>query len=212
MKKSLACLIPLGSAVAILASCSSKPPPPPNPPTTTADAGVEAGAITAPPPSGTAAAPADAGAPPFFTGGADAGTTAPPLAEAALDSVIDLAIAAAAPKVAPKMDKEGAAGHATLAEGQHFSMIVNLGPNRCYTVVATSAPGMVSDMELKLYAPPLYNVEAGHSTKGEKNLPVIGKGTAALCPIIPLQVPYKVDVAAVKGSGRIGVQVFARNK
>jgi hypothetical protein len=206
MKKRFACLAPLGSVAALLASCSSKPPPPPVPPTTTPDAGLEAGAA----PMGSEAA--DAGAPPFFTGGGDAGTATTPLAEAALDSVIDLAIVAAAPKVAPKMEKEGPASHATLAEGQHFSMIVNLGPNRCYTIVATSAPGTVSEMELKLYAPPLYNVEAGKSAKGEKNLPVIGKGKDALCPFIPLQVPYKVDVAAVKGSGRVGVQVFARNK
>lgn len=216
MRKSLAVLITLGSAVTVFAACSSKPATPPVTPTPTLEAGAppaEAGAPVAAADAGAA----DAGGPVFFTGGGtpapDAGPTAPPpLTEAALDAAIDLAITAASPKVAPKMDKEGAAGRATLAEGGHFSMMVNLAPNRCYTIVATSAPGMVSQLDLKLYGPPLFNVEAGKSSPADKNLPVIGKGTAALCPIIPLAVPYKIDVAATKGAGRIGVQVFARNK
>ena len=70
----------------------------------------------------------------------------------------------------------------------------------------------VEKLDVKLYGPPLFNIEAGKSGATDKNLPVIGKGTTALCPIIPLAVPYKIDVAATKGAGRIGVQVYARNK
>jgi hypothetical protein len=212
MRKSLATVITLASAVTISAACSSKPSPPPTTPTTTPDAGAEAGAPAtgASPDAGVAVAP-DAG-PPFFTTGADAGVAPPALGEAALDAAIDLAITTAAPKLAPKMDKEGAPGRATIAEGQHFSMMVNLAPNRCYTIIANSPAGAVEKLDMKLYGPPLFNVEAGKSGATDKNTPVIGKGTAALCPIIPLQVPYKIDVAATKGAGRIGVQVFARNK
>jgi hypothetical protein len=110
------------------------------------------------------------------------------------------------------MEKEGPPGRATLKEGEHFSMMVNLAPNRCYTIIGNSPPGMVEKLDIKLYGPPLFNVEAGKSGATDKALPVIGKGTAALCPIIPLAVPYKIDVAATKGAGRIGVQLFARNK
>ena len=214
MRKSLATVLTLASAVATFAACSSnKPNPPMTPASPQADGGVEAGA-------GEAGAPlADAG-PTFFTGDAgptfftgDAGATGPvAIGEAALDAAIDLAIATAAPTLAPKMEKEGQPGRATLKEGEHFSMMVNLAPNRCYTIVANSPPGAVEKLDLKLYGPPLFNIEAGKSGPNDKNMPVIGKGTAALCPIVPLAVPYKIDVAATKGAGRIGVHVFARNK
>jgi hypothetical protein len=159
--------------------------------------------------AGVGTPPPDAGAP-FFTG--DAGAVAPSFGEAALDAVIDLAITTAAPKLAPKMEKEGAPGRATLKEGEHFAMMITLAPNRCYTIVANSPPGSVEKLDVKLYGPPLFNIEAGKSGANDKNMPVIGKGTTALCPIIPIAVPYKLDVAATKGAGRIGVQVFARNK
>jgi len=187
MRKSLATAIPLLSAVVLFAACSSKKPMPVAP-TTTPDGG----------------AVVDGGA---MDGGlADAG------GDAALDAAIDLTITTASPKLAPKMEKEGQPGRATLKEGEHFSMMINLAPNRCYTIIANSPPGSVEKLDVKLYGPPLFNVEAGKSGATDKNMPVIGKGTAALCPILPLAVPYKVDVVATKGAGRIGVHVFARNK
>ena len=213
MRKSLATVLTLSSAVALFAACSSKKPNPPMTPSVpvAADAGFEEAG--APLDDAGTAMPDDAG-PAFFTG--DAGPTGPAgpaaLGEAALDSAIDLAITTAAPKIAPKMDKEGQPGRATLKEGEHFAMMVNLAPNRCYTIVANSPPGSVEKLELKLYGPPLFNIEAGKSGANDKNMPVIGKGTAALCPIVPLAVPYKIDVVATKGAGRIGVHVFARNK
>jgi hypothetical protein len=208
MRKSSLVTLTIASTVAVFAACSSNKPAPPVTPTPTApvDAGVDAaGEMDA----GVAVVP-DAG-PPFFTG-ADAGLTAPSLGEAALDGAIDLAMTTAAPKLAPKMEKEGAPGRATLKEGEHFSMMVNLAPNRCYTIIGNSPPGNVEKLDIKLYGPPLFNIEAGKSGATDKNMPVIGKGTTALCPIIPIAVPYKIDVAATKGAGRIGVQVFARNK
>jgi hypothetical protein len=110
------------------------------------------------------------------------------------------------------MEKEGQPGRATLTEGEHFSMMINFAPNRCYTIVGHSLPGSVEKLDMKLYGPPLFNVEAGKSGANDKNMPVIGKGTAALCPILPIPVPYKVDVVATKGAGRIGVHVFSRSK
>lgn len=212
MRKSLATALTVLPAVAFIVACSSKKPTPVMP-IVTADAGgtVVIGDAGVPSDGGEAA---DAG-PTFFTG--DAGTAAPTgpaaLGDAALDTAIDLAITTASTKSAPKMEKEGQPGRATLKEGEHFGMMVNLAPNRCYTIIANSPAGAVEKLELKLYGPaPLLTTEAGKSGATDKNLPVIGKGTAALCPVLPIAVPYKVDVAATKGAGRIGVQVFARNK
>lgn len=216
MRKSLAAVLTLVPTVACFMACSSKKP---NPivATVTYDGGASLGAADA----GDAGAPADAGAlattdagsSPFFTGDAGLATGAAALGEAALDTAIDLALTTAAPKVAPKMEKEGQPGRATLKEGEHFGMMVNLAPNRCYTIVATALPGSVEKLELKLFGPaPLLTTEAGKSGAADKNTPVIGKGTAALCPVLPIAVPYKVDAVATKGAGRIGIQVYARNK
>lgn len=207
MRKCLAVAAPLMSVVMVLAACSSKAPPRPSVPSTV-DAGTwvpEAGTWQAE--AGSPVAASDAG-PTFFTG--DAG--APGMVEQALDTAIDLAIATSAPKVAPKMDKEGQPGRATLKEGDHFSMMITMVPNRCYTIVGFSPPGAVSQFDIKLYGPPLFNVEAGRSTASDKAAPVVGKGNAALCPVLPFAVPYKIDAVATKGAGRIGLSVFARTK
>ena len=41
---------------------------------------------------------------------------------------------------------------------------------------------------------------------------VLGKGKAATCPISPIAIPYRVDVVARKGAGRVGVAVYSRAK
>jgi hypothetical protein len=62
-------------------------------------------------------------------------------------------------------------------------------------------------------APPLYTVQAGKSGANDKATPVLGKGKAnAMCPVLPIAVPYRLDVVAKKGGGRVGVQVFSRDK
>lgn len=207
MRKSLARVVTLASAATVVAACSSRKPTPPVTPTVSTDAGADAGAVVV---ADAGAPPADAGAVAVAEAGAPTTTTSP--AEALVDNAIDLAIAAAATRAAPKMDKDGFSSHATLAEGGHFAMMINLAPDRCYTIIAHSPAGAVSQLDLKLYGPPFFNVEAGRSAPGDKNTPVIGKGAQALCPIVPILMPYKVDVAATKGAGRIGVQVYARNK
>jgi hypothetical protein len=177
-----------------------------------ADGGAAAGGGDA----GVATVPAtsDAGTastgPTFFT---DAGGATPPpaLGEAALDAAIDLAITALAPKAAPKMDKEGQPGRATLKEGEHFAMAVTLQPGRCYTFIGFSPPGNITQLDLKLMGLAL-PIEAGRSGAGDKNAPVLFRGTTATCPIFPIATPYKVDVAATKGAGRMAVWVYSRAK
>ena len=109
------------------------------------------------------------------------------------------------------MTAEGGAGHDTLQENGHFGMVVTLQPGRCYTVIATSAPLQVSELEVKLFMLPL-NIEGGRSPASDKNPAILGRGKGATCPISPIAVPYKVDVTAKKGAGRIAVAVFSRSK
>jgi hypothetical protein len=130
-----------------------------------------------------------------------------------MDLAVDTAIKSQAGTAAPGMNPEGQPGRATLAEGEHFGMVVTLQPNQCYTVIGFSPPGQVAQLDVKLLAPPLYTVQAGASGANDKNQPVVGKGkAAALCPLLPVAVPYKIDVTAKKGTGRIGVQVYSRAK
>lgn len=190
-------------------ACSSNKPNPPMTPYAPADAGVDAAAF-APAPSATPTS----SQPVFFVdAGAPTGPTAPAVTDQAMDAANDALIATAAKVDAPKMSEDSTApGHQTMKEGDHFAMMVTLQPNKCYTFVATALPGTVSQLELHLYGPPFYNVEAGHSGANEKALPIIGKGAAALCPILPLAVPYKLDTVAVKGGGRVAIHVYSRSK
>lgn len=219
MKRSIA-LFSMTAAAAIAVACSSNKPNPPMTPSTPVDAGSEAGAVTALPPDGGLVV-ADAGSsgpamPTFFTdAGGGTGPATPPgpaMTEQAMDVALDALLAAAATKNAPKMAEEGQPGHQTMKEGDHWAMMIQMQPNRCYTIVATALPGTISQLDLHLYGPPFYNVEAGKSGATDKALPIIGKGTAALCPMLPLAVPYKLDVVATKGAGRMGVKVYSRSK
>jgi hypothetical protein len=90
-------------------------------------------------------------------------------------------------------------------------MVVTLQPGRCYTFLGFSPPGAISQLDMHLYMMPL-NVDSGHSAPTDKAAPVMGKGNSPICPISPIPVPYRLDVAASKGAGRMGVYVYSRNK
>jgi hypothetical protein len=181
----------------------------------TADGGDAAAPIGSAPasaaPSGSASAAPSGSASAAASASASASAAAAALAGPALDAAIDLAMAADAPKDAPAMAAEGQPGRATLAEGGHTSLIVTLQPGRCYTVIAMSAPLQVAELGVTLYALPL-NMEAGRSAATDKNPAVLGKGKTPTCPISPIPMPYKVDVVAKKGAGRVSVQLFSKAK
>jgi hypothetical protein len=200
-KGTLPLFVVLATFAAVPLACSKDAPPPVTP--GPQDAGVEAAPVWTAPPIQDAAPEA---AP-------TATATVPPVdMGAAVDSAIDIAIKAAAAKDAPNMTQEGTSVVATVQAGQAHSQVVTLQPNRCYTIIGFSPPGQVAELELKLMAPPLYNMEAGKSGANDKAMPIIGKGKGALCPILPIPVPYRIDATAKKGGGRIGIQIFARNK
>lgn len=216
MRKSHFVWVPFCAAVVVPVACSSNPPQPVAP-TFELDAGFgvgpAVGAYDAAAPDPNAAQDAGAlDASGVFGYLSDAGTAPAAPAPGADDAALDALLAQAAAKHAPKMQPEGTIGRATLAPNEHFDMIVSMAPNRCYTIIGVSQPNGVTQLDLKLLAPPFYTVMAGASNPADKNTPVIGKGTQALCPIAPIAVPYKIDAVATKGAGRIAVQVYARDK
>jgi hypothetical protein len=142
----------------------------------------------------------------------DGGIAPPTIPPEGLDVAIDTAVNAQAGKLAPKMTLEGQPLRATLTQGGRANMIVTMAPGKCYTFVAFSPPGQVAQLELHLMTPPFYNVEAAKSGAGDKNQPVIGKGTTPQCPVSPIAVPYRLDAVAAQGAGRVGVYVFSRSK
>lgn len=219
--KGLPLVVLLGASALVPIACSGKKPNPPVSPIVATDAGgmdAEAGTWTAmgPGEAGAPVASGSASGAPVASGSASAAPSAsasvPGIVGEAMDAAIDLAIKALAAKDAPGMTVEGQPGRQTLAENGHFNMLVTLQPNRCYTIFGFSPMGQVTQLELKLLAPPLFNIEAGKSGAKDKNAPVIGKGKAALCPLLPLPVSYKIDAFAKKGAGRVGIYVYARNK
>jgi hypothetical protein len=211
MRKSLPLLVLLGTAAFVPAACSSKPPAAPS---LTVDAGFAFGGQDGGAPEAGPVAPV-ASAPPSASASAApsaSASVAPALLAAGADAALDAAIQTIASKDAPGMTAEGSVGHETLQEGGHFNMIVTLQPGKCYTIIAMSAPLQVSELGVQLFMLPL-NLASGQSPASDKNPAVLGRGKAgATCPISPIPVPYKVDVTAKKGAGRIAVAVFSRSK
>jgi hypothetical protein len=214
MRKSLPLAVLLATAALVPAACSKTPAVP----TATVDAGfafgVQEGGAPAPSGAPVGFGTVPSGSPSASASAAPSGSaSAAPSASASgvVDAALDAAIVAQAAKDAPGMTSEGQAGHETLQQGGHYGMVVTMQPNRCYTIIAMSAPLQVSELDVRLYMLPL-NVEAGHSPPTDKNPAVLGKGNAKTCPISPIPVPYKIDVAARKGAGRVAVGVFSKAK
>jgi hypothetical protein len=213
MRKTLPLAVLLVTAALVPVACSKTPAVP----TVSVDAGMafggEGGAPSAAPITSGSAAPsasASASAAPSASASAAPSGSANPLA-AGVDAALDAAILAQAAKDAPGMTAEGQVGHETLQQGGHFGMVTTLQPGKCYTIIAMSAPLQISEIDVHLFMLPL-NMEAGHSPPTDKNPAVLGRGAAKTCPISPIAVPYKVDVSARKGAGRVAVGVFSKSK
>jgi len=163
------------------------------------------------PPPGANTAASDAGTAPAVDAGPAAAPTGSAALGALLGAVIDPGIKALAAKAAPNMTPEGELQTGTLQEGGHFGFVHSLQAGRCYTIIGFSPVGSIVDLDLNLLTPPFYTINAGKDSTKD-NQPIIGKGKDATCPIVPLAVPYKIDVSAAKGAGVFGVQVFSRAK
>ena len=116
-----------------------------------------------------------------------------------------------APQWAAGMMPEGQIAKGTLAAGGHSQFLINMAPGRCYTIIGFSPQGQIVDLDLNLLAPPFYTMLAGQDGM-QGNTAVIGKAPNPMCPMLPVAVPYKVDIYAKSGQGAFAVQVFAKNK
>ena len=122
---------------------------------------------------------------------------------------IAMGIRGAAATHATGMKPEGEMAHASLGEGGHVGFVFPMQPTKCYTIVGFGEG--VGDLDLYLLAPPFYNLLVAHD-EGAGPTPVIGGGSRPLCPVAPIAIPYKIDIHAKKGAGRVGAQVYARPK
>jgi hypothetical protein len=222
----LCALAPFGAP---LACGGAEPPPAVAPPTTAAGSSASpvivtntsqtattstAGA-TAPVASSTAAASALAAIlttdPAQVAGIASAAASAPSAKTQPSSTSRDLekGLLAVALTAAPGMVPDGAIASGTLKEGDHLAWSLTLAPGKCYAVVGYSPTGEVKDLDLHLLLPPLFTTLAGEDTTDD-NAPVVGGGPNPMCPVVAVQVPYKVDITAQKGSGRAAVQLFSK--
>jgi hypothetical protein len=105
------------------------------------------------------------------------------------------------------MTPDNQVAKANLAEGGHSGFLVNMDGSHSYTVVAYGAG--VADLDVSLLAPPLYNILAGQDGMAGPTA-VIGASPHPMCPIVPLSVPYKVDLFAKHGGGPVAAQVYSK--
>jgi hypothetical protein len=127
-------------------------------------------------------------------------------------AALDLVIQTTAKVDAVGMDAEGAPITGTVSEGGHVDGLVNLSPGKCYTIIAAGAVNVLTRIDATLFAPPLFNVPAGSDSAGINAPAVIGKGSKALCPQIPFQIAYKLEITGKKGAGDVRAQLFSKAK
>ena len=122
---------------------------------------------------------------------------------------IEAGLKASAAAHAKGMKPDGQIAKADLKEGDHASMLVTLQAGKCYAIVGFAAKNSVHDLDLRLLAPPFYNMLSGEDTTDDHQ-PVIGKDPTPMCPLISSPLPYKVDIHAQKGAGKVGVLLYSK--
>ena len=181
---------------------------------TGAPAGCAPGQRCAPPPPAAAShAPTATGGDPNALAALLAGAAAAGLASfvpaAAVADAAEMGLRAAAARHAPGMTAEGQVARGNLIEGGHIGFVTNMEPSKCYTIVAFGAG--VSDLDINLLAPPFYNFLTGQDAMSGDTA-VIGASPRPICPVVPIAVPYKVDLYARRGGGAVAAQVYSKPK
>lgn len=100
------------------------------------------------------------------------------------------------------MQPDGPPISGELKQGEHLDTMVTFEPSKCYAVVGFSPANSIKNIKLRLLVGPLYGAAAAEGA-------IIGKG-GPICP--PSAMTYKLDVAALKGAGKIGAQVYSKAK
>lgn len=128
---------------------------------------------------------------------------------AAVADPAEAGLRAAAAEHAPGLSPDGQVAKGNLTEGGHIGFVVNMDPSKCYAIVAYGAG--VGDLDATLLAPPLYNVIVGQDGM-DGPAAVIGAAPRLMCPIVPVTVPYKVDLYAKRGGGMVAAQLYSKPK
>ena len=223
-------LIALAPFGAVFACGGSQPPPAVAPPTTSSSTPASSVVVTNTTPSA-AASPASSAPAPLTSASAaalaailttDAAQLAA-IASAASSAVaaktqpagaggeLEKGLTAIALKAAPGMKPDGALASGTLKEGEHLGWSVTMAPGKCYAIVGYSPSGEILDLDLHVLAPPFFSMLAGEDVSDD-NAPVVGGSPNPMCPVVPVNMPYKVDITAQKGAGRAAVQLFSKAK
>jgi hypothetical protein len=219
-------LVALAPFAAVVACGGAEPPPAVAPPTTASGGSSASVQVTNSTPGASASATTPAPAP--LSSASAAALAAILTTDPAQVAVIVSAAASASPaktgaasgelakgldtvamKGAPGMKPEGAPATGTLKEGDHLAWSVTLAPGKCYAIVGYSPSGEIQDLDLHVLSPPFFSIMAGEDTTDD-NAPVVGASPNFMCPVVPVKLPYKVDITSQKGSGRAAVQLFSK--
>jgi hypothetical protein len=223
-------LAPFGAVFALSACGGSQPAPVTSPPTTSS--AVPPGSVVVTNSSPASAASATSSTPAPLTSASAAALGAVLTTDAAQLAAIASAAASATPaktlsagaggdlekgltaialKAAPGMKADGPLASGVLKEGDHLGWSVTMAPGKCYAIVGYSPTGEIQDLDLHLLAPPFFAMLAAEDVSDD-NAPVVGSAPNPMCPVVPVQMPYKVDITAQKGAGHAAVQLFSKAK
>lgn len=119
---------------------------------------------------------------------------------------IDAALKASAAKNAPGFTPIGSVGKATLKQGEHAGMNVNVQQGKCYVFIAVGGAGVTQMTLSMLSTPPAPSVALATDSGPSPALGAPGK--QQLCP--PVSTTVRADVVITQGAGQVGVQALVK--
>lgn len=145
-------------------------------------------------------------------GAPPAANTPSPAGGGGVTDLAGIAVKIAQAQYAPSpMAPDGNMSEDSLQPGQHKQVVLTLQGGRCYTIIAASPLGQITNLNATLLSPPFYNTSAGTDNMTGPTA-VIGGGNSPLCPITPFPLQYKLDLTAVSGQGTFAVQLYSKAK
>lgn len=115
---------------------------------------------------------------------------------------VDAALAQLASRAAPGWSPETPVAKVMLAAGAHAQNPIQLSAGKCYVVLAVGPQGSDVDLVLSSNGQPIAQDGESDATA------TIGTGAMPLCPAMPT--PLALDVSMKKGSGTVGLQLYAK--
>jgi hypothetical protein len=110
---------------------------------------------------------------------------------------------------APGMKGEGSVVRLQLNQGATGEGQITLQPGKCYTLVASSLPGVIDvAMRATLPAPMTQQVLGQNETTGP--MPVVWAKDKCYRNAAPMAIPVRVEVVMKQGAGMVGFQPYAK--